>query len=90
MRSTRIFRVGATACAAAVMAGAGALATAGPASAATSPPATAGAVSQSASLTGIPTLSFCYLLPVPSTGIPVIVCQNGGLLGGILGGLLGV
>jgi hypothetical protein len=46
MRSTRTFRVGATACAAAPMVGASALATAGTASAATSMPAVASPASQ--------------------------------------------
>ena len=89
MRSTRTFRVGATACAAALMVGAGALATAGTASAATSIPAVASPATQSASLTQFHAFNICYVLPVPNVSVPVIVCQNTGLLGGILGGLLG-
>jgi hypothetical protein len=92
MRSTRVFRIGATACATALMAGAGALATAGSASAAISAPAAAGISTQSAALTQIHALNLCYLIPaVPGSpvSVPVVICQNTGLLGGIIDGLLG-
>lgn len=57
------------------------------------PVSTSGIASHSAGLTQFHALNVCYLVPslpgVPSVSVPVVICQNTGLLGGIVDGLIG-